>query len=117
MSDVWEPWQPVIGQRVRIRLSLECQARAYHAAPPPSVSDDDLREMMRARVDVANRYAHDEWKTGHPEVLDGAEGTVTDVNRAIDFGHFYRVMFDEAIEPGAYIGIDLAAIELEPVNA
>lgn len=41
---------------------------------------------------------------------------MTDVNRSMDFGHYYRVMFDDAIEPGAYIGLDLAAIELEPVE-
>jgi hypothetical protein len=71
--------------------------------------------MMRARVDVANRYAHDEWREGHPDELDGVEGTVTDINRAMDFGHYYRVMFDRTVEPGAYIGLDLAAAELEPL--
>lgn len=116
MSDIWEPWRPEIGQRVKIRLSAECQVRAFSASPPPGVSDDDLREMMRARVDVANRYAHDEWRDGHPEWLDGSEGTVTDVNRAMDYGHYYRVMFDEAVGPDSYVGIDLAAIELEPIQ-
>ncbi len=24
MSDVWEPWTPQVGQRVRIKLSTEC---------------------------------------------------------------------------------------------
>lgn len=24
MSDIWEPWVPEVGQRVRIRLSAEC---------------------------------------------------------------------------------------------
>jgi hypothetical protein len=24
MSDIWEPWQPVIGQRVQVRLNGEC---------------------------------------------------------------------------------------------
>lgn len=114
---VWEPWRPEIGQRVRIRLSAECQSRGYHAAPPPSVSDDELREMMRARVDVASRYARDEWSTGHPDVVDGIEGSVTDINRALDYGHFYRVMFDVAIGDGAFIGMDMAAIELEPTGA
>ena len=115
MSDIWEPWLPVIGQRVRIRLSAECQARMFEARPSPWVRDDDLREMMRNRVDVANRFARDEWHDGHPDGVDGAEGTVTDINRALDFGHYYRVMFDETLGPGAHIGGDFAAIELEPI--
>lgn len=114
---IWEPWMPTIGQRVRVRLSAECQVTAYNASPPPSVSDDELREMLVSRMDVAQRYARDEWITGHPEVIDGAKGMVTDINRALDFGHYYRIMFDATIEPGSFIGIDLAAIELEPLSA
>lgn len=113
---VWEPWVPEIGQRVRVRLSAECQTRMNHASPPPSVSDRTLRDMMRARVDVAARFARDDWMTGHPGAMDGVEGTVTDIDQTLDDGHYYRVMFDRNTEPDDYVGCDLAAIELEPIS-
>lgn len=118
MTEFWEPWQPEIGQRVRVKLNGECQVEAHGAAPPPTVSDDELRSMMQAGEDVANRYYRDEWITGHPEVVNGVSGTVTSVDRRSDMaGHYYRVMFDQTVEPGALIGIDLAAVELEAINA
>ena len=102
-------------RRVRVRLSSECQTECVNAAPPPTVSDDELRAMMRSGVDVATRYRGDNWVTGHPEAVDGVSGTVTSVDRHSDMrGHYYRVMFDQTVDPGALIGMDLAAAELEP---
>ncbi len=118
MSEIWEPWRPEIGQRVRVRLSAECKTECHGAAPPPTVSDDELRTMMRAGEDVSTKYYRDEWIAGHPEGFDGARGMIVSIDRQAGMaGHFYRVMFDETVEPGAYIGGDLAAVELELVNA
>lgn len=116
-SDIWEPWQPTVGQRVRVRLSPECKTACVNAAPPPTVMDDQLRSMMRNGVDVARRYQGDTWIEGHPAAVDGVEGEITSIDRADEMmGHYYRVMFDQTIEPGALIGVDLAAIELEPIS-
>ena len=117
MGDIWEPWRPEIGQRVRVRTSAECRVNAYEATLPPGVDDDTLRRLMLDRMDVANRFATDTWITGHPECVDGAEGIVTDVRREAGMqGHYYHVMFGEAVGPEAVVGIDMAAIELEPAD-
>ncbi len=115
-STIWEPWQPEVGARVRVRLSNECRVGCREAAPPPHVSNDDLRAMMRTGIDVGVLYARDIALTsGHPAQCDGIAGTVTLVDRDPDkSGHYYQVMFDHLVEPGALIGMDLAAIELVP---
>lgn len=117
MSKVWEPWTPGVGERVRVRLSAECEAQTFEATPPASIDDDELRAMMQSGVDVANQFATDNWIKGHPPAVDGACGVVTNVDRDMEYGHYYRVMFEQTVEPGAFVGIDLAAIELEPINA
>lgn len=118
LGGVWEPWRPEIGQRVRIRLSAECQAVMHAAAPPPTVSDDELRNLMSRGVDVATMFARDNQETGHPRCLDGVRGEITAVYRDdAALGHYYRVLFDDVVGVNMYIGGDFAAIELEPISS
>jgi hypothetical protein len=37
VSDVWEPWRPEIGQRVRVRLSEECNLIGHAPAEDGAV--------------------------------------------------------------------------------
>ncbi len=91
-SYVWEPWQPAVGDRVRVRLSGECRWDR------DGIAQDDP--------------GHDE------EMLDGLLGTVTKhVPNVWKDGHHYRVEF-EVCPCGLATPDDpcyewLAAIELE----
>lgn len=90
IDDVWEPWQPVEGQRVRIRLSAEC------------------------RVTWPDR-PHD---PPHLAEFDGLEGEVKAWAFPVPT-HRYAVVFDAPIAQGDRLigGAYFAAIELEPVPA
>lgn len=117
MSDIWEPWVPEIGQRVRVRLSGECRVEKQLVTPPPHVSDDEVRRRTFAGEDVATIYSVTKHHTDHPEQFEGETGTVALVDRSEELsGHYYRVMFDRLVQPGRYLGVDLAAVELEPVS-
>ena len=98
MSEFWEPWQPEIGQRVRIRLSAECNVS----------------------------WCDDRYRDGHPIEADGATGTVVkDRPDPPLWGatHPYVVVFDEPIvaplfadgRESMWHGNYFAAIELEPI--
>lgn len=102
MSDVWEPWIPKIGQRVRIKLNGECQLR-----PCPGSYYEQIGQR------------------GHPGYEDGLKGTVTNFKQPnsdflTDQGHAIDVEYDIDNRPeighgrrargGTY-----CALELEPL--
>lgn len=100
----YEPWAPAVGQRVRVRLSGECQA--------PVQPDTNFYRVITK---------------GHHELIDGVTGEVCvhpDLNGSGDLyaehGHFYDVRFDHGIKipgtPFVMVGDTFAAIELEPAE-
>jgi hypothetical protein len=112
--DVWEPWRPEIGQRVRVRVSAECQAGGVATRAP--MSNRALRDLIESGGD-ANGWGVASPQEGHESEIDGVEGTVIAIDRRVEHGHYYRVWFDKPIMPMVLLGLDLAAIELEPVDA
>jgi hypothetical protein len=100
--DVWEPWAPEVGQRVRVRISPECDARF-----------------------IARYTLNGEPATGaehHFPEAHGATGIVTEVvtsGREAINGHRFHVQFDRGVSvpgTGHLLGICVAAIEMEPVQ-
>lgn len=88
MTDYWEPWQPAVGDRVRVRLSGEC-----------------------GRME-SGRYVHTHIMPG----ADGHSGIVISTNAGGD-QHPYHVRFDEPyLAYGTLVLSNVyAAIELEPL--
>lgn len=96
MSDIWEPWTPQIGQRVRVSLSAECQFRYTTGITHHPVMDGAIGVV---REGVGHRCE------GH------------------DAGHAYAVWFEPVLIETSSEGFPLrwvahcfAAIELEPVD-
>lgn len=96
MGEFWEPWQPAIGQRVRVRLSGECPAEREN-------------EMPRHLI-------------GHEPHVNGVTGIVTEPNECGCWnGHRFRVSFDVVQHSRRYpdllflSGSVYAALELEPL--
>jgi hypothetical protein len=88
--DVWQPWQPGIGDRVRVRLSGECRWDRDGAA---TATDNP----------------------GHDRVLDGQLGTAVEYDPNIwHSDHDYFVALDTS--PFDDVGEWLTAAELEPVG-
>ena len=97
MSDFYEPWTPEVGQRVRVRISAECQVR-----PDPGSGAD------RSGV------------IGHVEWEDGLTGVVMPhpVGEAMAAqGHRYMVKWDQEriLDDERFNASPYAAIELEPI--
>lgn len=100
----WEPWQPQVGDRVRVMLSPECRAvfRSRWA---------DSRQLMNAP------------SLTHIAGEDGRVGTVIDIEHAdedIAPGHIYLTQFDRPVFSSA-VGLfaeasTFAAVELEPLD-
>jgi hypothetical protein len=92
MTEFYEPWQPVIGSRVRYRYQPECPG-VYGMLP------GDLPQA------------------GHPPEYDGLVGTVYEIFRYgvgdASNGHRFLVRLDEGSLTRA---ICAAAIELEPIQ-
>jgi hypothetical protein len=91
-TDIWEPWRPEIGQRVRVRISAECR-EDWGRGPE-----------------------------GHPSWADGLTGIVVDKPYCVQNAnpqalarHPYSVLLDED-GPGGTYGLRMAAIELEPIE-
>lgn len=115
-SDVWEPWVPEVGQRVRVRLSAECRTEFEVARLAGQMTDDEARRRTLAGQDVFAFEDEDESFTTHPNHIDGVTGVVGLIDRSPDSdGHFYRVLFDVKLMPDAIVGAHLSAAELEPV--
>ena len=102
-AEYWEPWQPEVGQRVRVHLSGECQR---------------LMETRVERLPFGGREL-----TGHPQEMDGVTGIVVPIEPWMDItaDHPYVVRFDEPLRLPEYgvgrcLGTVFAAIELEPVS-
>lgn len=96
-AEVWEPWQPKVGQRVRVRLSAECN---MEYSP----------ETRGVRVSKHPVF-------GHPDVLDGMVGKVISVGLYSNH-HPYSVHFMDRYEwlDELWCCHSFAAIELEPVE-
>ena len=94
----WQPWTPKVGDRVRIRLSGECQAEVQAGSP-----------MHRAGM-----------LSGHVPDEHGMTGTVDMVNSReyVRDQHPYLVQFDRPLFLGndCSCGDLYAAAELEPLE-
>ena len=107
MSDVyeWRRFEP--GDRVRVRLSPECQSK--FVVTHPTTGERLHRGLF-----------------GHERAEDGAVGKVIDVNRSgvgshgiPSDGHFYEVDFDVLVRTRTcwLAGAKYAAAELDPFEA
>jgi len=108
MSDIYEPWSPQIGQRVRIRLNPECTVHAGRADIARLYHNGLIGEVT---ADLRDRDSYD--LTGpSPEYRERAQREeATGHWWRVDFGRLIGVRFD-----GQQIHADLlAASELEPV--
>lgn len=98
LDQPWEPWQPKVGDRVRVRLNGECHRR-YH-----------VMSLLGTHSDV--RY-------GHVPEEDGRIGTVAiGPGRPSEPSHRFAVVYDVPmfsdglpIVGGAYAAIELELIE------
>ena len=59
MNDIWEPWRPVVGQRVRVRLSAECGIGGIHG----------LREDGATGVLIASDSGAGQVQADHPYLV------------------------------------------------
>jgi hypothetical protein len=99
MNDFWEPWQPVIGDRVRVRINPECP-----------YCQENLPEAQRTFV--------------YGEPRDGRAGTVEEIRDngpAAMPGHRYFIRWDRPIpveiasSGSTWVqGSTFAALELRP---
>lgn len=108
MDDIWEPWAPKIGQRVRVRLNPECTVHTGRA-DIARLNHNGLIGEVTADLRDRAKYA----LTGpSPEYRERAQ-------REEATGHWWRVDFGRLIGvrvDGHQIHADLlAASELEPV--
>jgi hypothetical protein len=98
----WQPWQWKVGDRVRVRLSGECQLEYHDLSPAKRIAG------------ICN---------GHLSAEDGLTGTVVEYGNSPDIhafavkqGHPYSVQWDRNIRTGRFHwgGSNYAAAELEP---
>lgn len=98
-GDAWEPWQPVEGQRVLIRLSGECQ---YHRAWEKEAVTPEGK-IGKVLLDTRS-------------IQDGATGIQ---------GHPWCVVFDEPVYAFSAWGVgapitfrtgNFATLEMEPLH-
>lgn len=104
--DLDRPWEPTtfrVGDRVRVRLSAECDLKARHR-------DIETGELLGTVTD------------GHVPLADGVTGHVIQpparaVEAIIGHPHHFVVRFDEPISyrGRTYWAETYAAIELEPL--
>ena len=98
---VWEPWQPQVGQRVRLRISPECEP--HH--------DEDFNYSWDYSFALPAAL-----RSGHSGTIIGLVGGVF-----ADLGHPYHVEFDDPIQVpwwnGGLVATKCAAIELEPIES
>ncbi len=96
-SEVWAPWQPKVGDRVRVRLSGECRIECLPLSP----------QGMAGLL-------------GHPNTVNGQVGTIIAGELAyyVHRGHPYKVQFDDPFQWNgrAWPSTHLAAVELEPLE-
>lgn len=105
----WEPWQPKIGQRVRIRLSRECDMRL----------DPDAGVVRRGDA-RAGDPAHNPDEDGRLGVVERhiEPGKSPSGDDSLRHGHawFVRWVVPMKVGRGSYSGADYAACELEPLE-
>lgn len=97
-TEYWRPWRPAVGDRVRVRLSAECQVQGGPLS-----------------------YATEIGVRGHFAGEDGRLGTVINEGAypyLVAQGHLYEVRFDEFFYRGRYRVTKSCypALELEPAR-
>jgi hypothetical protein len=103
VAEFWEPWTPKIGDRVRVRLSVECDAQFRRSARGGDLSN------MRPHAPRGHYFAKEDGEVGHVEGILG-EGQLRE-HRPVR-GHRFAVRYEsDPTKIGGY-----AAIELEPLN-
>ena len=93
-SEFWEPWAPVIGARVRVRLSSECDLHVMAADPAVVNKMDGQTGRVIARVSGVRK--------GHPYDV------------AID--RPFRAVHAVTKREGVVRSGLFAAVELEPIG-
>ncbi len=83
MSEIWEPWQPEIGQRVQLRLSAECRFRYLYGNRTEHFPESDGAVGVVESIDGCTPSEHDpshrycvRFKPEHP-VVAGPNGRGT----------------------------------------
>lgn len=110
MSDIYEPWVPEVGQRVRCRPSPECRVETSYETG----IDGGMAVAFLGRA-------------GHDPAEDGATGYVHTVAPRDDIptdpafdAHRFLVVYDEAVTPSVVTEPQwcqyFAAIELEAIE-
>ena len=118
-TEYYEPWKPELGDRVRVRLSGECQdTPSEFDYPTQSPIHVGWMQTLMRQVGWPDR--------GHPSAIEGTIGTVDQITHELEdlipdwwHGHWYSVWFDTPVVLGAGVvlsGIQLAAVELEPLG-
>lgn len=97
----YEPWCPLIGQRVRIRVSQECRVRPTDDSPQGLLGD----------------LGHGAWEDGLTGIIGDTEGDPIE-EELVRQGHRFLVWWDR---PQPYAGVmthgaTYAATELEPLD-
>ncbi|MCZ6615349.1 MAG: hypothetical protein O6920_06180 [Chloroflexi bacterium] len=94
LYEIWEPWRPLPGSRVRVRNCTECPTNhhdwEYGCAGVITEIPGDTFMMQGLRQDIEDRYS---------ELL----------------GHYYQVEYDIEAPTGSH-GALYAAIEIELIN-
>lgn len=96
-AEYWEPWKPEVGQRVRVRLSGECNFKG---------------EPASACEEFGGHWAETNGHVGKVVEIDGSD-------ILSEQGHRYLVHFPRLfrLPSGEHFNCsDFAAIELEPVE-
>lgn len=94
MTDIWEPWTPRIGERVRVRISPECRDHARSMYP-------DYLEAVQGQTGTVIEWGARAWQAPLFE-------------RKFP-GHRYPVQIDRPCADGRD-KVVLAASELEPLD-
>lgn len=110
MSGYWEPWRPEVGQRVRVRLSPECDRRQRH-------HDTGTGRITRGPL---GHYAVEQGRCG--VVVACAPEMCGEYGRD-HAGHDVHVIYDQPFEiemaggaKAEAIGQAYAVVELEPLE-
>lgn len=95
-----EPWDPKIGDRVRVRLNGECQVPLWRWSPLGVQSMNETHDH-REHGQIGTVNQHPDW-----------------ARQAVLLGHPYAVWFDQPIRinTGLLVGACYAACELEPLD-
>ncbi len=108
-GEYWEPWKPEVGQRVRVRISLEC---AYCLDPMfPKCYDRALSDDGRTGTVVTVGHGGCCLFDGEHDDLDPAHAAHTVWVKWDD-----RRDYDDPQIPGIDLDAHFAVAELEPIS-